>query len=161
MGELGDSQNGYWRVGETWEVQAGRKIRVPRPDALLPTSPHPAHYSPVQEQQAHPHHHPEPTRPRDRRGRSLHCLHPPHPVHRWAGSASHQPVGGDPGLASPGWQVAQCPLSLLRGPCRTAAVSSPTGAPGGGRGAGTSGLRGGGRGREVAFGEDIRAIPEE
>uniref|UniRef100_A0A667J5N1 calcium/calmodulin-dependent protein kinase n=1 Tax=Lynx canadensis TaxID=61383 RepID=A0A667J5N1_LYNCA len=87
-------------------------------------------YTSIQEQQAHPHHHPEPARPRDWGGRSLHRLHPPHPVHRWAGSASHQPVGGDPGLAPPGWQVAQCPLSLLRSPCCTAAVSSATGALG-------------------------------
>lgn len=109
---------------------------VPRPDTLLPTPPFPAPYSPVQEQQAHPHHHPEPARPRDWRGRGLHRLHPPYPVHRWAGPASHQPVRGDQGLAPPGWQVAQCPLSLFRGPCRTAAVSSATGAPGGGLGSG-------------------------
>ncbi|XP_077896239.1 calcium/calmodulin-dependent protein kinase type II subunit gamma isoform X22 [Ictidomys tridecemlineatus] len=80
-------------------------------------------YTPVQEQQAHPYHHPKPTCPRDWGGRSLHRLHPSHPVHRRAGSASYQPVRGDPGLAPPGWQVAQCPLSLLRGPCRTIAVS--------------------------------------
>ncbi|XP_054989409.1 calcium/calmodulin-dependent protein kinase type II subunit gamma isoform X10 [Sorex araneus] len=84
-------------------------------------------YTSVQEQQAHPHHHPEPTRPRDRGGSSLHRLYTPHPVHRWAGPASNQPIRGDSGLASPGRQVAQCPLSLLRGPCRTAAVSSATG----------------------------------
>ncbi|XP_060238063.1 calcium/calmodulin-dependent protein kinase type II subunit gamma isoform X15 [Meriones unguiculatus] len=85
-------------------------------------------YTPVQEQQAHPHHHPKPTCPRDWGGRSLHRLYPAHPVHRRAGSASYQPVRGDPGVAPPGWQVAQRPLSLLRGPCRTAAVSSATGA---------------------------------
>ncbi|XP_074238516.1 calcium/calmodulin-dependent protein kinase type II subunit gamma isoform X12 [Saimiri boliviensis] len=87
-------------------------------------------YTPVQEQQAHPYHHPKPTCPRDWGGRSMHRLHPPHPVHRRAGSASYQPVRRDPGLAPSGWQVAQCPLSLLRGPCRTAAVSSATGALG-------------------------------
>lgn len=100
------------------------------PDTLQPPLPCPALYSPVQEQQAHPYHHPKSTRPRDWGGRSLHRLHPSHPVYRRAGSASHQPVRGDSGLAPPGWQVAQCPLSLLRGPCRTAAVSSATGAPG-------------------------------
>lgn len=122
-----------------WEESAW-----PRPDALLPPPSCPAPCSSIQEQQAHSHYHPEPSRPRDWRGRSLHRLHPPHPVHRRAGSASHQPVRGDPGLAPPGWQVAQCPLSLLRGPCCTAAVSSATGAPGGGwRGAGTGGVRGG------------------
>lgn len=143
---LGDSTM-VARERQTWEVRAGRKMPVPRPDTLLPTPPYPAPYSLIQEQQAHPHHHPEPACPRDRRGRSLHRLYPPHPVHRWAGSASHQPVGGDPGLAPPGWQVAQCPLPLLRGPCRTAAVSSATGAPGwGAQGTGTSGGREGRRG---------------
>ena len=107
-----------------------------RPVALLPTPTRPAPCSLIQEQQAHSYHHPEPTRPCDRRGRSLHRLYPPHPIHRWAGPASNQPVGGDPGVAPPGWQVAQCPLSLLRGPCCTAAVSSATGAPGGGVGRG-------------------------
>lgn len=98
--------------------------------AASPPLPRPAPCSPVQEQQAYPHHHPKPTCPCHRRGRSLHRLHPAHPVHRWAGSASHQSVRGDPGVAPPGWQVAQCPLSLLRSPCCTAAVSSGTGAPG-------------------------------
>lgn len=103
---------------------------------LLPPLPCPAPCSPVQEQQAHPYHHPKPARPRDWGGRSLHRLYPAHPVHRWAGSTSHQPVGGDPGVAPPRWQVAQCSLSLLRGPCRTTAVSSATGTPGGGEGTG-------------------------
>lgn len=107
---------------------------------LLPPLPCPAPCSPVQEQQAHPYHHPKPARPRDWGGRSLHRLYPAHPVHRWAGSTSHQPVGGDPGVASPRWQVAQCSLSLLRGPCRTTAVSSATGTPGGEKGLGRGGV---------------------
>lgn len=141
-GGLRDSQNGCWREGETCKCTLGGRS-VPRPDVLLPPALCLAPCSSVQEQQAHPHHHPEPARPRDRGGRSLHRLHPPHPVHRWAGSASHQPVGGDPGLAPPGWQVAQCPLSLLRSPCCTAAVSSATGALGRGVRKGTDGIRGG------------------
>jgi hypothetical protein len=99
--------------------------------SYLPSPSCPAPCSLIQEQQAHPYHHPKPTRSRDWGGRSLHRLHPSHPVYRRAGSASHQPVRGDSGLAPPGWQVAQCPLSLLRGPCCTAAVSSATGAPDG------------------------------
>lgn len=162
-GGLGHFQNGCWKEGETWKYRLGEKCQCLglMPASLLPLPLPLPLCSSVQEQQAHPHHHPEPTCPRDRGGCSLHRLHPPHPVHWWAGSASHQPVRGDPGLAPPGWQVAQRPLSLLRSPCCTTAVSSATGAPvGGGMGTGTDGVRGG-RSWEVALGEERGYRPSQ
>ncbi|XP_050838812.1 calcium/calmodulin-dependent protein kinase type II subunit beta isoform X3 [Serinus canaria] len=81
-------------------------------------------YAALQEQQADPHHHPEPARARYRRGRGVHRLHPPDAVHRRAGPAPHQPVRGDPGLAPPRRQVAERALPRLGGPRGPAAVKS-------------------------------------
>lgn len=75
-----------------------------------------------QEQQADPHNHPEPARARHRRGCRLHRLHPPHAVYRRARPAPHQPVRGDPCVASPRRQVAECALPLLGGARGPAAV---------------------------------------
>lgn len=77
--------------------------------------------SPLQEQQAHPHHHPQPPRAHDRRWCCLHRLHPPDAVCGRAGTSSLQPIRRDQGMAPQGQPVAERPLPLLWSSCCPAA----------------------------------------
>lgn len=81
-----------------------------------------ASFSAEQEQQAGAHHPPQPARPPDRRGRRLHRLHSAHAVCGHDRPPSLQPVGGDQGVASSRWQVAQRSLPLLGSARRTTTV---------------------------------------
>lgn len=86
-----------------------------------PSPPSPLLLSPLQEQQAHSHHHTQPACAHDRGGRSVHRLHPPDTVCGRTGPPAFQPVGGDAGVAPQGQPVAERPLPLLGGPCCAAA----------------------------------------
>lgn len=80
-------------------------------------------FSVVPEQQACAHNDPEPPHPPDGRRVRLHRLHPHHAVRGRRRDPPHRPVRGDPHLAPPGWQMANCPLPQIRRALRPTAVS--------------------------------------
>lgn len=72
--------------------------------------------SALQEQQAHPHHHPQPARAHHRGRRRLHRLHPPDAVCGRPGPPTLQPIRRDQSMAPQGEPVAERPLPLLGSP---------------------------------------------